>query len=422
MKLLIIGGTGVISTAVVAECLKENISITCINRGRNKLRKNNEGCEVIYSDVNDVDKILSFVGENHFDAVIDFISFSTQNISDHLAWLHKICDKYIFISSTAVYNQSIDSDFSEDSVKVNQQWLYSINKWKCEELVVKLCKEYGITYTILRPSVTYDNTRIPYGIMPPYGKHWTLVSRILNNKPIVKWDNGEYFCTATRVEDFAKATAKLITNSQSDNEAFNIVGDVSENWSDILNTIGCVIGVKPTAVYLSPLEYKTELKNNEITGRLFSKPIPNIKLKSIVPDFKSTISLKEGIEKTINHYKENNYLNGIDYVYDGIHDRIVAKYHKEYKDKCKFIDYLGNATIHDRIDYTCGYYNNYTFIKVTFNFLRKMLTKLRDLNARSSSVWRQWTSGGGKRLIIKQIDDCRATGVLFHNQLCILYN
>lgn len=381
MKLLIIGGTGVISTAVVAECLKKDIAITCINRGRNKLRQNklrqnNIACDIIYSDVNDVDKIMVAVGDNHFDAVIDFISFTTQNVSEHLSWLHKICDKYIFISSTAVYNQSVDSDFSEDSPKINQQWSYSKKKWECEELVVKLCKEYGIKYTILRPSVTYDNTRIPYGIMPPYGKHWSLVARMLASKPIVKWGDDEYFCTTTRVEDFAKATAKLIVNSKSDNEAFNIVGDVSENWDDVLSVIGSIIGVKPVTIHIRPSKYKAELRNSEITGRLFRKPIPNNKLKSIVPDFKSTISLKEGIEMTINHYKENNYLNGIDYIYDGVHDRIVAKYHKEYKKQCKFIDYLGNATFNDRVDYFCGYYQNVAFIRKIHGLYCKVCHKL----------------------------------------------
>lgn len=372
MELLIIGGTGVISSAIVSEAVNNSINVTCINRGRVKIRQQSNRCNVIISDINNVDYILENIGNKEFDAVIDFISYTPSDIINRMSWAHKVCKQFFFISSTAVYNLSEDSVYDEESPKINKYWDYSVNKNNCENILIEECNKYNINYTILRPSVTYDNTRIPYAIMPPYGKHWTFISRILNKKPIVTWNNGSNIVTVTRVEDFAIATVKLIGNPQAYNEAFNVVGDIAVKWSEIIEELGSILNTEPVMLDISIEDYQKELgAAGELTGRCYNKPISNKKIKKIAPDFRTTVDLRTGLNRVINHYKENNYLDGIDYFYDGLHDRIIAK-HSRDKSKCKFINYLGTATASDRIRYYVGYYSNIKVILITYKVFRKI--------------------------------------------------
>ena len=70
MDILIIGGTGVLSSAVVNVALKQGLKVTMINRGR---RKNliPEGVDVIVADKKDTKRIQSILKNRIFDAVMD---------------------------------------------------------------------------------------------------------------------------------------------------------------------------------------------------------------------------------------------------------------------------------------------------------------------------------------------------------------
>ena len=72
MDILIIGGTGVLSSAVVNVALKQGLKVTMINRGR---RKNliPEGVDVIVADKKDTKRIQSILKNRIFDAVMDFL-------------------------------------------------------------------------------------------------------------------------------------------------------------------------------------------------------------------------------------------------------------------------------------------------------------------------------------------------------------
>jgi hypothetical protein len=87
----------------------------------------------------------------------------------------------------------------------------------------------------------------------------------------------------------------------------------------------------------------------------------NSKLKSIIPDYKQSISLEEGIKSTIEYYKQSHYLDGIDYVYDARVDRMLAKsglLSSYQKQSLKFIDYIGTATLAQKVKYAKYRYVN----------------------------------------------------------------
>jgi len=170
MNILIVGGTGVISYAVVCEALKQGIKVTCINRGLSKSQELPQEVERLTADYRDKNKIKELLQGRIFDAVIDVLCYKKEDIQYSLSLFKGVCKQYIFFSSCAVYNKGNgDYECTEESELINPVWEYSINKVECERELIRIATAENIVYTIVRPAVTYGNTRIPYGIMPPYG-------------------------------------------------------------------------------------------------------------------------------------------------------------------------------------------------------------------------------------------------------------
>lgn len=358
MTILVIGGTGVLSTAVTNEALKQNIQVVMINRG-NRKHLIPQGVELIRADKKDRNKITLALRNRNFDAVIDFLCYNDEETTYSFDFYSQYTKQYFFISSCAVYNTSLGIVASEDSPKVLPVWNYSVEKWKSEEHLRKIAKDTNTYYTIIRPCVTYGDTRIPYGISPRYGYHWTLVARILNGKPIISWNKGNNRCNMTRVEDFAIGVVGLVGNSKAYNEVFNVCGEETPSFNEVLDVLSALTGKEVLTVDVSSEFYAHELPERAgeiLGGRSFDAINSNIKIKSVVPSFKQNICLKEGITRTFNAYKNNNYQYGIDWKYDGDCDRVIKRWCKkegisatEYH--LGFIDYLDNATVTDKLNY-----------------------------------------------------------------------
>lgn len=307
MKLLIIGGTGVLSTAVVREALNNSIEVTIINRGH-KSHLVPKTVRLLKADIHDEKKVLALLNGEKFDTVIDFICFNEEQIAYSLRLFGPYVAQYIFISTTCVYNTENEGMLNEDSAKILSVWDYSVNKWKAEEYLRRQAKEQSIPFTIIRPCITYDNTRIPYGIVPPYGYHWTIIERIFHNKPIITWDGGNAKWNIMRVEDFAVGVIGLIGNLKAIGEAYNISGDDSYTWKEILDTVGRLLNRNIVTFDISSDEYAAKYpeKFGEIKARSLNAEIDNRKIKGLIPTFKSKIGLEEGLSMTLEYYKKTD--------------------------------------------------------------------------------------------------------------------
>ncbi len=383
MKVLLIGGTGVLSTAVANEAVKQGMSVYVVNRGRRTLPK---GVELLKSDKDDFARIAQLIGDNRFDAVIDFLCFTDTQITKSFNFYKKYTQQYFFISSCAVYDTRIEGKKTEDSPKVLPIWKYSVDKWASEEHLYKMATEEGINYTVIRPGVTYDDTRIPYGIMPPYGYHWTLVERIKHDKPVIRWNKGENRSSMMRVEDFAVGVVGLIGNPKAYNEAYNICGDEAPTYNDVISVIERWLGKKAIFLDVTPEFYAKQMpvqKGEILGGRGLDAISSNAKIKTVVPSFKQTVNIEEGVIRTLEAYENNHYQKGIDWVFDACQDRTAILWCKQKgintsDFNLRFVDYLQTAGRKDRFEYLVTRNQNNYFVKL-FVFSRRVIHRVQRM-------------------------------------------
>lgn len=377
MNLLIIGGTGVLSSAVTEEALIKGIAVTMINRGKRRIP---DGVELIKADKDDLMTISKALEGRTFDAVMDYLCYTDAQTEKSARFYMKYTKQYFYVSSCAVYDTaSLNGNAAvEDSKKVLPIWQYSVDKWASEQKIEALFKGRDVNYTIIRPCVTYGDTRIPYGISPAYGYHWTLCSRILADKPIITWNQGKNRCNMTRVEDFAVGVVGLIGNPKAYGEAFNVCGDETPTFREVLDVLSEYLHKDVITVDVTSEFYAKELPNRAgeiLGGRSIDTINSNSKLKTVVPDFKQTYSLKEGVKKTLDAYKNLNYQHGIDWTFDAETDRIVRKWcDKNGKDdkhyELEFVDYLGTATRANRLKYWTVYHQDNLLVKITIKLIK----------------------------------------------------
>lgn len=385
MTLLVIGGTGVLSSAVVVEALKQGINVTMINRG-NRERYILPGVNLIKSDKNDKVTIAQGLNVKRFDAIIDFLCFTPRDVEESFKFYSSYTRQYIFISSCAVYDKTVAGPKNEDSPKVLKIWPYSVNKWASEQCLYRLAEKSDINYTVIRPCVTYGDTRIPYGISPRHGYDWTLVARILHGKPIIRWNGGTTRCNMLRVEDFAIGLIGLIGNPKAYNDVFNICGDETPSFAEVIEALSRVVGKEAVFVDITSEFYAHELPERAgeiLGGRSIDGINKNDKIKAIVPNFKQNIFLREGVSMTYQAYISQNYQLGIDWKFEGDCDRIIRKWCKirGIDSRCynlKFVDYLGNANRADRMSYYFALNRNRLYIRL-LKYGARIIRRLRQL-------------------------------------------
>lgn len=378
-RLLIIGGTGVLSSAVVEVALQRDFSVTMINRGKRKVP---QSVILIKSDKNNYEYIKSQLGSQTFDSVIDFLCYTPNDVSNSFNFYSSYTKQYFLISSCAVYDKlNTGRKHVESDPKPLQIWNYSVNKWNSEQELLRIAAVSDCNFTIVRPSITYGNTRIPYGIAPEYGYHWTLAARVLAGKPIITWNGGNNHYNMLRVEDYAVGFIGLVGNPKAYNEAFNICSDDTPTFNDVITAMGKALNHDVVTVDITSSFYAKEYpaRSGEILGGRAQDEInSNEKIKTVVPEFAQTISLNEGVKMTIDAYRKQNYQKGIDWKFDADTDRIIRKWcknnHMDYKHyNLKFIDYLGNATFQDRIQYYLEFYKESKGLYLGLRIVNKIL-------------------------------------------------
>lgn len=337
MKALFIGGTGTISMAITKMIAKdENWELYLLNRGN---RNNNlpDGVKVINADINDVEAVKEAIKDLSFDCVGQFIGFVPEDVKRDISLFAGKTKQYIFISSASAYAKPcVDYRINEGTALANKYWQYSRDKIACEDILMKEYRENGFPVTIVRPSHTYDDRKIPLGVHGKNGS-FQVIKRMLEGKPVIVHGDGTALWTMTYNEDFAKGYTGLMANPHALGQAFQITSDETLTWNQIYSTIANILGVeyKPyyvTSEFLSSIgDFEGTLLGDKSNSVVFD----NTKLKNAVPDFKPTIRFEQGIKKTIDNVMSTPELQKEDPEFDKWCDKLIEVHERAKKEFLK---------------------------------------------------------------------------------------
>lgn len=337
VKVLFIGGTGTISSAIV-EHLSEipKWEVYVLNRG-NRLENLPSGVHQLTADIHDHSSLAKCLEGQSFDVVCDFIGFVPSDLEPVCSLLKGRVGQFVYISSASAYQKPPRTWLiTEETPLENPYWEYSRNKIACEEYLMRLFREEGFPVTIVRPSHTYCERSVPVGIHGAKGS-WQVLKRMLEGKPVIVHGDGSSLWTMTDSRDFAKAFVGLLGNPSAIGQAFHITSDESNTWNRIYETIASCLSreygreVKfiPCYVPSSIVAAFGPVNGYDMTGNLLgdkanSVVFDNSKVKAAVPSFHASISLEEGFARTIHNVVSSPELQREDPDFDLWCDGLVA--------------------------------------------------------------------------------------------------
>ncbi len=301
-KALFIGGSGTISAAVVRRLVEEmDWEVWLLNRGNRPLEPSDR-LHQITADINDEADVLKKIEGLSFDAVCEFIGFRTEQVERDYRLFKGRTRQYIYTSSASAYHKpSADHLITEGTALANPYWQYSRDKIACEEFLMRKYREEGFPVTIVRPSHTYDERRIPLGVHGKKGS-WQVVRRMMEGKPVIIQGDGTSLWTLTFNRDFAIGYTGLMANRHAIGEAFHITGDETLSWNQIYATIADALGVTLHPYYVSSdfLAAAGDKYGYDFTGSLtgdksVSVVFDNSKIKRLAPDMGTHVPFHRGV-------------------------------------------------------------------------------------------------------------------------------
>lgn len=328
MKVLFIGGTGTISTAISKKLLAEGHDLYLVNRGnRNDVLGDYPNLHSIICDVNDEKALAEAIKDLYFDSVCDFIGFVPAQVERDYRVFKGKTNQYMYISSASAYAKPVNGYMiTEGTSLANKYWEYSRNKILCEQFLMKKYQEEDFPVTIIRPSHTYDERSVPMGVHGDKGSY-QVIKRMLEGKPVIIHGDGTSLWHMTFNEDFAKGFTGLINNPHAIGEAFQITNDETLTWNQIYQTIAKKLGVEFKPYYVAS-DYLAAVSNYDFTGGLLgdksnSVVFNNAKLKAAVPGMTMNIRFEEGISRTLDYVLSHPECQVEDPEFDSWCDRVI---------------------------------------------------------------------------------------------------
>jgi len=330
MKVLFIGGTGIISTACSRLAVQRGHDLTLVTRGQHSA-VTIDGAKTLQADIADRAAVEGALQGRSFDVVVNWIAFTAADIERDLALFRGRTSQYIFISSASAYQKPSTSYLITESTPLaNPHWDYSRNKIACEERLLKAYRDEQFPITIVRPSLTYGENLIPL-VINSWQRSYTVVDRMLKRQPVIVPGDGTSLWVITHNTDFAKGFTGLLGHRQAVGHAFHITTDEVLTWDQLYWTVAEAVGVEPRIVHI-PSDFVVaclpEMEGTLIGDKSVSVVFDNSKIKRFVPDYVATTRFSQGIRQSLAWFDAVPGRKLIDAEQNVVWNKLIAGYEK----------------------------------------------------------------------------------------------
>lgn len=330
MKVLIIGGSGLISTGIVKALQTRDADITVFNRGETDDRLG-PSVKHLQGDRNDYATFeQSMTAAGFWDVVIDMICFTAEQAESDVRAFTGRCGHFLFCSTVCTYGNTQTIIPTPETEPQNPHSQYGRDKVAAEKVFLQAHADGTFPVTIFRPSHTYG---VGGNVINSLGWEPTFVDRLRRGLPIIVAGDGNGLWVSTNSEDVGTGFAYAAGRELCFGEAYNIVGDDVVTWDEYtLRTAAAIGAPKPNIVHIpTDLLLSLERPQFEALAEIFRfhGVYDNQKLKRDVPEFSCPTSYEDGIRRTVAWMDEHKTIVSAET--DPFADQLIPKYQTLYQ-------------------------------------------------------------------------------------------
>ena len=233
-KVLIIGGSGHVSGAVVRAALADGYKVTTLTRGNRPAVGEVTELHTDRHDAEAMEKIAQTIANEKFDAVIDCICFNESDMVQDMEIFAPLTGNFLFISTDWVYEckfrrfpQPVEDSpcITSDSDGFES---YGWGQLEAENYLRKNAPSH-LKYTIFRCCHIYGMPSL-LGCFPGHCRDKDLLKKMLDGETLELVEGGRMLQQPILCDDLAKTVISAINNPEAANRIFNMAGpDIVES-------------------------------------------------------------------------------------------------------------------------------------------------------------------------------------------------
>ena len=302
MRVLIIGGTGLISTAITRALVARGDDVTLYNRGQTEADIS-EGYATITGNRKDYAAFEAQMTEAaNFDVVIDMIGFVPAEIESAIRAFRGNIGQFIFCSTVDVYTKPARHyPIREDAAREPMpSFPYAYNKAKCERLLEEAHERGDFPVTIIRPAHTYGEGR---GLIHSFGLGGAYYfDRIRHGKPIITHGDGSSLWAACHRDDVGQAFAEAAGNNKTFGKGYHTASEEPMTWNQYHQAVAEAMKVPEPELIHIPTDFLFEIapkaaewcRENFQYNNIFDNTAAKTDL-----NFRYTIPFVEGVRRIV---------------------------------------------------------------------------------------------------------------------------
>ncbi len=327
MKVLIIGGTGLISTAITTQLLARGDEVTLFNRGKSEARVP-AGATTTIGDRRDYEAFEATIKAGpKYDAVIDMVGFAPEDADSLVRAFKGHGAHVVFCSTVCVYGGPASSyPIREDEVR-KPTGGYGANKVKCEDIVNEAGTRGDFEVTVMRPSQTYGEGGT---IVHSMGTSTSYIDRLRKGKPIIVHGDGSCLWAACHIDDVARGFVGALCNPAAYGKSYNVTGEEWMTWNRYHEEVATAIGAPAPSIVHIPTDLLAKIKGGRFNISVEIFQYPSIFDNSAAMrdlGFRYTISWREGVKRTVAWLDARGKIENSDN--DDFEDRIIALWNEQ---------------------------------------------------------------------------------------------
>jgi nucleoside-diphosphate-sugar epimerase len=323
MKVLIVGGTGLISTGITRMLVERGDAVTVYNRG--KRQADIPQVTRIAGDRTDYAAFETQMAEARtWDAVIDMVAFVPEDVESAIRAFRGRTAQYVFCSTVDVYTKpAVRYPIREDAErKPSPTFPYALNKARCEALLEEAHAQGEFVSTTIRPAWTYAEGG---SVLHPFGWSSYFIDRLRKGRPVVVPGDGTSFWAACHRDDVARAFVAALGNPQTYGRGYHVTGEEWLTWNDHMRIVAEAAGGPDPEVVPIP---------TQLLGRVLPKRaewcVENFHYNNIFDNsaaredlgFRYTIPYAEGARRMVAWLDEHGSIEDSDA--HPFYDRLIA--------------------------------------------------------------------------------------------------
>jgi nucleoside-diphosphate-sugar epimerase len=296
MRIVIVGGTGNISTSMVELLLAQGHEVTCFNRGQRA--EVPPGAHLIQGDRKDRAAFEATMQREQFDVAIDMICFDAEDAASDVSAFRDV-SQFIQCSTVMTYGKPYEWLPVTEDHEIHPNTPYGINKAKADSVFMAAFHEANFPVTIIKPSVTHGPVR---GVVRQVTRDTAWIDRIRKGKPLLICGDGRQIIQFLHVKDAAPGFAGVIGKSQCIGQTYNLVDRGYVDWLTFHHTAMRVLGqeVELVGVPLADL-MALNVPNFRLCEEIYSHNnyYSCEKIMRDVPEFRPQLTLEDAMRDII---------------------------------------------------------------------------------------------------------------------------